>query len=208
MSVWTALTEGQSARLYRTGQLIYLQGTVPECFYFLESGEVRSFISTDTGEERILTIHRAGDVMGEAAFFDGGPRITSASALTDCRVFSVDEAHFQRVLEQNPNLALPMLHALGHTVRTLSAHVDSAALPAYRRVARHLLALPCSLGGCVSCTHERVGQAVGLSRVTVSRALGELSRLGLVDIGYRCVTVTNRAALEAVAFPVPEPRGK
>ena len=41
---------------------------------------------------------------------------------------------------------------------------------------------------------------MGLSRVTVSRVLGELSALGLLALGYRTVTVLDRAGLEALVF--------
>ena len=206
MSVWDAVAAGRSPRIYRTGQLIYLQGTVPECFYYLLSGTVRSFISTDDGEERILTVHRAGDIMGEASFFDGGPRVTSASALEECKVISFDGASFQAAIGRDPSLALPLLRDLGRTVRTLSAHVGSAALPAERRVARYLLSLPCGGDGSVFCTHEHIGQAVGLSRVTVSRTLGELARAGLIRPGYRSILLADRRALEALAYPSPARR--
>ena len=56
MAEWDLLAEGRSPRKYRTGQLIYLQGTHPDCFYYLLSGSVRSFISSSTGEERVLTV--------------------------------------------------------------------------------------------------------------------------------------------------------
>ena len=167
---------------------------------------MRSFISTDDGEERILTVHRAGDIMGEASFFDGGPRVTSASALEECKVISFDGASFQAAIGRDPSLALPLLRDLGRTVRTLSAHVGSAALPAERRVARYLLSLPCGGDGSVFCTHEHIGQAVGLSRVTVSRTLGELARAGLIRPGYRSILLADRRALEALAYPIPARR--
>ena len=71
MAEWNLLSEGRCPRKYRSGQLVYLQGTHPDCFFYLVSGSVRSFISSSTGEERVLTVHRTGDLMGEASFFDG-----------------------------------------------------------------------------------------------------------------------------------------
>ena len=200
MADWTLLAEGRSPRKYRIGQLIYLQGTRPECFYYLISGSVRSFISSSAGEERVLTIHRAGDLMGEASFFDGCPRVTSAMALEDCLILTIDRPQLDAAFQRHPELALPMLHHLARTVRMLSDHVESSSLPAQQRVARWLLAQPLGEGGALKATHEGIGQAVGLSRVTVSRVLGELSCLGLTALGYRSVAVLDRAGLEALAF--------
>lgn len=196
MADWNLLAEGRHPRRCPAGQLIYLQGTRPDCFYYLVSGSVRSFISTGDGEERVLAVHRAGDLMGEASFFDGCPRVTSAMALEACEILTIDRAQLDAAFQRHPELALPMLQYLARTVRLLSDHVESASLPARQRVARWLLA---QAPGPLRATHEGIGQAVGLSRVTVSRTLGELAALGLVELGYRAVTVADRRGLEALA---------
>lgn len=200
MADWNLLAEGRSPRKYRTGQLIYLQGTKPECFYYLISGSVRSFISSSSGEERVLTVHRAGDLMGEASFFDGCPRVTSATALEDCRILTIDRAQLDAAFQRHPQLALPMLQHLARTVRMLSDHVESSSLPAQQRVVRWLLGQPDEADGTLKATHEGIGQAVGLSRVTVSRVLGELAAQGLVELGYRSVAVLDRNRLEELAL--------
>ncbi len=200
MANWNLLAEGRPPRRYRAGQLVYLQGARPDCFYYLASGSVRSFISTPSGEERVLAVHQAGDLMGEASFFDGCPRVTSAMALEDCRILAISRAQLDAAFQRHPELALPMLQHLARTVRTLSGHVESSSLPARQRVARWLLAQPPGEDGSLRATHEGIGQAVGLSRVSVSRALGELSSLGLVGLGYRSVAVLERTQLEALAL--------
>ncbi len=200
MADWNLLAEGRPPRRYRAGQMIYLQGARPDRFYYLVSGSVRSFISTGGGEERVLAVHRAGDLMGEASFFDGCPRVTSAMALEDCQILAIGRTELDAAFQRHPELALPMLQHLARTVRTLSGHVESFSLPARQRVARWLLAQPPGEDGSLRATHEGIGQAVGLSRVTVSRVLGELSGQGLLALGYRAVTVLNRTGLEALAF--------
>ena len=201
MAEWALLVEGRSPRKYRAGQLIYLQGTHPDCFFYLLSGSVRSFISSSSGEERVLTVHRAGDLMGEASFFDGCPRVTSAMALEDCLILTVDRGQLDAAFQRHPELALPMLQYLARTVRMLSDHVEASSLPAQQRIIRWILRQPVADDGSVRATHEGIGQAVGLSRVTVSRVLGELSALGLVELGYRAVTLLDRRRLEELACP-------
>ena len=109
MADWNLLAEGRCPRRCRAGQIIYLQGARPDCFYYLVSGSVRSFISTGGGEERVLAVHRAGDLMGEASFFDGCPRVTSAMALEDCRILAISRAQLDAAFQRHPELALPML---------------------------------------------------------------------------------------------------
>ena len=200
MAEWDLLAEGRSPRKYRTGQLIYLQGTHPDCFFYLLSGSVRSFISSNAGEERVLTIHRAGDLMGEASFFDGCPRVTSAMALEDCLILTVDQGQLDAAFQHHPELALPMLQYLARTVRMLSDHVGAASLPAQQRIARWLLGQPTGDDGSIRATHEGIGQAVGLSRVAVSRVLGEFASQGLVELGYRSVAPRKMDMLRQLAF--------
>lgn len=200
MTTWSVLAEGQKPRIYHAGQMIYLQGTHPDCFYYLLSGSVRSFISTQSGEERVLTIHRSGDLMGEASFFDECPRVTSAMALTECQVFSVTRGRLDEIFSRHPELAIPMLQYLARTVRMLSDHVDSATLPADQRIARYLLSMSGEHTGPTSCTHESIGQAVGVSRVTVSRTLGLFSEMGLVKLGYRTITILDQDTLSGIAY--------
>lgn len=195
MAAWDLLAEGRVPRAYRAGQLVYLQGASPDCFYYLIAGSVRSFISTPAGEERVLAIHRSGDLMGEASFFDGCPRVTSAMALEDCRILTVNREQLDAAFQRHPELALPMLQYLARTVRMLSDHVGASSLPAQQRIVRWLLSQPAAEDGGLHVTHEGIGQAVGLSRVTVSRILGELAAQGLVRLGYRSMVVLDREGL-------------
>lgn len=197
---WNILAEGRKPRRYQPGQIIYLQGTQPDHFYYLLSGTARSFISTQSGEERVLTVHQPGDLMGEASFFDQCPRVTSAMAVTECQAVSISQRQLSDIFNRHPELALPMLQYLARTVRILSGHVDNATLPARQRVARYLLSLaPPEDSSPLLCTHEEIGQAVGVTRVTVSRVLNELARQGAVQPGYRQITVLDRTLLEQIA---------
>ncbi len=200
MDIWNTLAEGQQPKLYHAGQLIYLQGSNPDQFYYLLSGSARSYISSPDGNERVLTIHQAGDILGEASFFDRCPRVSSAAAVTDCTLVSVDQGRLDIIFQNHPELAFPMLQYLARTVRLLSTHVDNMSfLNADQRIARYLLSLP-SQDKTIRCTHEELGAAVGVSRVTVSRVLGQWSRCGLVETKYGALSLRDRGQLAALAY--------
>ena len=196
MNIWSPLAERQTPRAYAPGQLIYLQGTEAQEFYYILSGTVRCFISSAEGDERILTLHHGGELIGEAAFFDRQPRVSSAVAVTQCALVAVDRRRLEEVFALHPDLAVSMLEYLARTVRLLSAHVDGTFLRADQRVARYLLSLSPGTDGELRCTHEEIGSSVGVSRVTVSRVLGELERQGLLKTGYRTVRLLDPDALE------------
>ncbi len=196
MNRFSSLAEGRIPRHYSAGQVIYLQGTLADEFYYMIKGTARSYISSPSGGERILTIHHTGDLMGEASFFDECPRISSSIAVTDCDIISINREQLDHIFKIHPDLALPMLQYLAKTIRLLSTHVNEATfLPANQRLARYLLS-ETPEGEPFSCTHEELGFAIGASRVTVSRLLSEYTRRGLVRTGYRTVTIIDRNKLK------------
>ena len=196
--IWAPLAEGQRPGIYVPGQFIYLQGTQADTFFYLVSGAARSFISSESGGERVLTVHRAGDLMGEASFFDERPRVSSAVALVRSEAISVDRERLNAVFRAHPDLALPMLQYLARTVRMVTGHVDDMSfLRADQRVARYLLSLPEEAErGRLACTHEEIGFSVGVSRVTVSRVLNQLARQGIIELGYSTIFVWDIEALK------------
>ncbi len=194
--IWSPLAEGQPVLHYGPGQFIYLQDTQADRFYYIVSGTVKCFLSAESGEERTLTLLRAGELIGEAAFFDKQPRVSSAVAVTKCELVEVDHARLAQVFRLHPELAIALLENLAQRVRLLSEHVDGAFLQADQRIARHLLSLTPGDDGTIPCTHEDIGASVGVSRVTVSRVLGRFVRKGWLRTGYRSVELLDREALE------------
>ena len=197
--IWRPLAEGRIPQVYEPGRLIYLQDTQAEQFYYILSGTVKCFLSSGAGSERTLTLHHSGELIGEAAFFDRQPRVSSAIAVTRCELVSVDRQHLSEVFARHPDLAISMLEYLSRTIRLLSIHVDVTLLQADQRIARYLLSLAPEADGTIRCTHEEIGAAVGVSRVTVSRVLGELTKAGAVSTGYRTLKIVNRSALRHMA---------
>ena len=195
-NIWTPLADGQPIQHKEPGQMIYLQDTRAECFYYIVSGTVKCFISSPEGDERILPLPHAGELIGEAAFFDQQPRVSSAMAVTKCDLVAVTRQRLEQVFAARPGLAIAMLENLAQRVRMLSEHVDGEFLQADKRIARHLLSLIPEADGRLKCTHEEIGASVGVSRVTVSRVLGEFDKKGWVQTGYKLLRLLDRPALE------------
>lgn len=182
--------------LYRKGQIIYLQDQEPQYLYCLKSGTVRTGIFSDQGEEKLLTTYQPGSIFGEASFFDGMPRVSTAIAATDCRIVCLNHDTVDRLFQENPHLASAMITYLARTVRLLSGHVDTMSFQtADKRLATLLLNHP-DAASEIHVTHEELASALGVSRVTVSRILGTFSKKGFLQTGYGTIIITNWAALK------------
>ncbi|MCD8051185.1 MAG: Crp/Fnr family transcriptional regulator [Clostridiales bacterium] len=195
--IWSPFARIRRPTHYRAGQLIYLQDTPADSFYYLQSGRVRTFISSEDGGEKVLTVYQAGNLFGEASFFDRLPRVSSAIAAADCQVVRIGREDATRVLADDPRLAWALLQYLARTVRMLSTHVDDMSFrPARQRVVRYLLSLPRTKEGAVACTQEEIAAAVGTSRVTVSRVVNRLAKEGLVETGYGSLRLRDPQRLQ------------
>ncbi len=194
--IWETFARSRPAVRCSPGYLIYLQDTDATCFYFLKSGQVKSFIQSEDGAERVLNIYHAGSLFGEASFFDELPRVSSAVALSPCEIIPIDRELVSQEFARNPELALAMMKYLARTVRLLSGQVDQMAFrPARWRVANYLLSLS-DRSGKVSCTQDDIAAAVSASRVTVSRVLSEFSKVGWIELGYRAIFLRKPERLQ------------
>lgn len=195
--IWAPFRSARQAQHYSAGQLIYLQDTPAEGFYYLRSGRVKAFLSSEEGEERVLAVYRSGNLFGEASFFNEMPRITSAMTVTECEIVFISRDTASALLSENSQLTMALLKYLSRTVWMLSNHLDGMAFrPAEQRIVRYLLSLPRSPEGLVNCTQEEISAAVSTSRVTVNRVLSRLTRQGLVATRYGGVLLLRPAQLE------------
>lgn len=195
--IWEPFADSRPAVRCPAGYLIYLQNTEATCFYYLKSGRVKSFIQSEDGVERVLNIYERGALFGEASFFDELPRVSSAVALTPCEIVPIDRELVAQQIRRDPTLAMMMLKYLARTVRVLSTQVDEMAFrPADQRIARYLLTLAPDAGSFVRCTQDEIAASVSVSRITVSRVLGEFSKAGWIKTAYRGLTLLDTNALQ------------
>lgn len=192
---WKRL-EQKLPMLYGKHMAVYDQGDEAERFYYLKKGSVRIFLSSEHGNERTLTVVHSGDLFGEAAFFDGLPRVSSAQTLEKSEIVAVDRPMLQALLAEDTTFALQLLEYLARRVRMLSAQVDSMTfLQADCRLAELLLQL-CDEQGEVGATHEHLADLAGVSRITVSKILSRFAKDGWIATGYRKILLTDRKKLQ------------
>ena len=202
-NLWEALVACQTPKTVAKNQMIYLQGEYANSFYYLKKGRVKIFLSSENGMEKTLTVLEKENILGEAAFFDGLPRVSSAKALVKCEIIVIDRRTLPEYFRREPTLAINMLQYLARTVRMLSAQVDNMTfLQADKRIAQFLVNLAGKAGAepSVSCTHEEIGNLVGTSRVTVSKILSDFTKKGWISTHYHNILILNLKALSNFAF--------
>jgi CRP/FNR family transcriptional regulator len=185
------------ARTYPKGSIIYRQGDIADCFFYLKKGRIKVFMNSADGMEKTLSTAAHGEIFGEGAFFDKKPRVSSAKATTASELIIVDKIRLTELIQSYPKLAFELLEILANRIRLLSAQLDSMTfMQADARIAQ--LLLESETNGKVSLTHEEIATAVGVSRVTVSKTLSRFAKKGCITTEYGYVVIKDREALELI----------
>jgi CRP-like cAMP-binding protein len=118
--------------IYQKGQAIFKEGDPGSKLYLVLSGVVE-IAKPGRGGAPPATLARLGrgEIVGEIAAFDGGPRSATAMAavVQETRVFAWDMTDFNRYLSQRPPAALiilsGLLRKLGTRLRRTSEAVQT-----------------------------------------------------------------------------------
>ena len=193
---WDVLEKSHTSHIVQKNRMIYWQEAFADEFYYLKNGKVKIFLSSEDGAEKTLTVLEPGNIFGEAAFFDGLPRVSSAKTLVKSEIITVTRKSLLECIRREPQFAMNLLTYLSQTIRMLSAQVISMTfLQADQRLARLLLSL--ARNGAVHATQDDLAGLAGVSRVTVSRTLAGFSKKGWICAHYGAVEIRDEAGLLA-----------
>lgn len=187
-----------ATRTFDKDEIIYYQGDIAKNFCYLKRGKVKVFMTSSDGMEKTLNTATPGELLGEAAFFDKKPRVSSAKAITDAELVMIDDKLLFELISEYPQIAFELLEILANRIRLLSTQLDSMTfLQADARIAQ--LLLENENNGRVRLTHEEIANSVGVSRVTVSKTLSSFAKNGIISTEYRQVFIKSKKELEKIS---------
>ena len=107
---------------WSAGEVVFRSGDPGSSLYLVTQGRASVHILHDDGDIRLATF-APGAVFGELALLDRGPRSATITADEDLKAFGLSEASFAVLCQQQPDLAIKLLTALG---RELSVRIRYA----------------------------------------------------------------------------------
>jgi CRP/FNR family cyclic AMP-dependent transcriptional regulator len=192
-----AILAVSETRHVRKDAVICRQGEKGDALFLILAGRVKAVLLAEDGREVILAVLEPGEIFGEMALFDMEERRSATViAAEECTLLSLSGKAFLDVLRDHPSIALAMLRSLTQRLKETSARIGNLIfLDTYSRVGSHLVALAGKHGrkladGSVLVTrptHQEIAHTIGASRETVSRALKDLQKQGLIRVMGRKV---------------------
>lgn len=99
------------------GHTLFQAGDPGDSLFIVQSGQIELFIKDTAGQRIVLTTAQTGDMFGELAMLDTGPRTATALALVDSDVLVLDRGDLILLFRRKPEAALHMLAALSGLTR-------------------------------------------------------------------------------------------
>ncbi len=165
------------------GELIVSQGSAGESLYIVARGQIRVYLSDETGKEIILGLEGSGAIFGEIAVLDRQPRSASVAAMERTELLVIEGREFRQLLEVHTGLSLGVIAALAGMLRKLTDATQGLALQsAYRRLVARLYERAVEEDGQTvipeRLTHQLLADMIGCSREMVSRIMSDLAKGG------------------------------
>lgn len=192
---------------FNKGQAIFERGDAGTQIHVVAKGQVRLAISNADGRELSFHIAAAGDIMGEIAVLDGGPRSAEARALTPVVTYALEREVFRELWSARPTISNAVINFLCRRLRSTNDRLEAVALyPMEVRLARFLLValgdrdapagrrVPLELG----FSQSELAMLIGASRPKINAALGVLENEGAIGRTSDRL-FCDRAKLEMIA---------
>ena len=185
-------------RIAEAGSVIVSAEEPGDSLFVIARGKVKVVLYGETGREIILSMLRAGDFFGEMSLLDRQPRSANVVAVEDSELFTLDREAFQTHLTQHPSTAMAILAEMSRRLRHADEVIGNLALlDVYARVARIIRDLaqkqgePADGGLLIKerPTQQEIAGLIGTSRETVSRALNDFTRRGLLEMQGKKILV-------------------
>jgi CRP-like cAMP-binding protein len=180
------------------GSLIVSHEEPGDALFVIAKGKVKVVLYGETGREIILSILKDGDFFGEMSLLDRQPRSANVVAIEDTELLCLDRDAFQTHLTANPSTALGILAEMSRRLRHADEVIGNLALlDVYARVAHAIRELAQKQGEPVDGgllikerpTQQEIAGLIGTSRETVSRALSDFARQGLLEMQGKQILV-------------------
>lgn len=154
------------------------------------SGRLRVVALSPSGREVSFRDAGAGETLGEMAALDGRPRSASVVALQESLLARISPADLQTLMRNHWPVCERLMQHLARAVRALTERVyELSTLSVQQRLCAELLRLALAGEGAAGervvlhglPSHKELAARIGTSREQVTRELGELLRLGLLQ---------------------------
>ncbi|GAB3105527.1 Crp/Fnr family transcriptional regulator [Aestuariicella hydrocarbonica] len=202
-----AVIANMDIRHYKRTETVYAHHSPTNEIYTVLEGCIKLTNTTLSGKDIAITTLPRGCTFGELSFIDGQPRQNIAVASTDCTLAVLTRKQYLSLSQQHPEILAGMLQFTAHRLRALvNIHQDTTSLELPQQLAKRLLFIAQKQNDGnhhsqpteISVSQDELAATLGVSRQHVNKALKKWQTDGLLEVGYRKITLLDCEGLKEV----------
>jgi len=200
------IAAGCVLRRLARADMVFRMGEPCNEFHVVVTGQVKLFVLSPAGQEKVVELIGPGQSFAEAIMFTNRPYILGAQSLADTLLLTVSKQAVLAEIERDHRFALRMLgglsrrlHGLVHDVEAYALHsglqrvigflLRDQALEEFGPVEIRTVSLPVS--------KATIASRLSLTPEYFSRVLHELEANGLIEIDRRDIRILDYKRLAA-----------
>lgn len=182
-------------------EVILLEGEPADALYFVVSGVVKVFKTSEDGKEQIIRLVRPGESFNDVSVFDGGPNPASAQAMAPAVIRGITKNDLDAILGEHPHLALNVNRVLAGRIRDLMSLVEDLS---FKNVAGRVAKILLEYAGNGADSPPRMTQRemaalAGTAREVIGRSLKALEQAGAIKVDRHRIVITDRGILQSMS---------
>jgi CRP/FNR family transcriptional regulator, cyclic AMP receptor protein len=201
--------EAVTMRNFPQNAEIFREDDPGEAVYLIVEGRVKVSRANLEGRERIFTILTSPEVLGEMAVVSSGSRSATAQCLDRVIALVIYREELKGILDRHPQVLWNLTKVLAKRLGDMNREVEVLSSASTTACVAYALQALYLRGGFKSgkdglptleFTHQDLANRTGNSRETITRALRDFEKEGIIKTRPGVITLLKPEALEAIIF--------
>ena len=183
---------------YSDGQLIHTRGALKPGLSIVHKGAAHVGVNGIDGTFVMVAALGPGECFGESTLFTELPRTHDVSSIGESEIHQLSQPLFDLLYQREPAISRALLKTTLMRTHILLEMLDAIRrLPILERTAKVLLSMSYTLGGSntLYSRQDELAYTLGITRVSLGKALKQLRQLGLIEVGYAKIVIPDQSRL-------------
>lgn len=178
---------------FQAGHILFREHDPGDIFYVVIRGSIKIYTTHASGQEKILTVFKAGDSFGELSLIDQGTRSTSAQILEETELYCLHRDHFMSLLKANFDITQGILVELCNRLRDTNRHVqDLTFLDERSRIVKSIVQMATTNGKrdghliyfTVPLNNDELAQLAGVKKDKLLQVLQDFQQRAILTYSH------------------------
>src|SRR5579859_2611204 len=182
------LSDHPRSRIYKKNEFVFVEGEQSKYAYYVASGLVKTFKSTNDGKELITGFHRGGNFFGFVAVLEDKPNNESAIVLKEAQIYLIPQQDFLTLIYANKEIARKFISMLASNLYDAeNMLLELAYLSVRQRVAAALIKLSnqsdfTNKDQSITVARKDLSGLVGKTTESLNRTIADFKNEGLIEV--------------------------